>query len=74
MSERDEMLDSQMAELEEETKKLAERMQELVGIDCNSGACVFDPALNDVEAKIEEVQKRKKTLEKIKDALDSCEA
>ena len=71
---RAELLSEQVASLEEETKQLAVRMQELVGIDCNSGACVFDPAMQDVEARIADVQKRKETLNKIKDTLDSCEA
>jgi uncharacterized protein YeeX (DUF496 family) len=33
---------------------------------------VFDPAMNDVEAKIADVQKRKAMLTEIKEALDSC--
>lgn len=71
--EKDELLESATAELEEQTRELAVRMQELVGIDCASGACVFDPAIQDVEAKIADVQKRKATLEEIREALNSCD-
>ena len=71
--ERRELLDKEIAALQEQTKVLAERVQELVGIDCSSGACMFDPAMEDVELKIADVQKRKATLEEIKEALDSCE-
>ena len=71
--ERVELLNKETAELEEQTKVLAVKMQELVGIDCSSGACMFDPAMEDVELKIADVQKRKATLESIKEALDSCE-
>lgn len=48
-------------------------MQELVGIDCASGACVFDPAMEDVEAKLADLQKRKVVLTEIKEAIDSCQ-
>lgn len=68
-----ELLNKEMAELEEQTRVLATKMQELVGIDCASGACVFDPAMNAVEAKIADVQKRKALLNEIKEAMDSCE-
>ena len=71
--ERRELLDKEVAALEEQTRVLAERMQELAGIDCASGSCIFDPAMDDVEAKIADVQKRKVTLAEIKEALDSCE-
>ena len=70
--EREELLEKEMTELEEQTRVLAERVQELVGIDCASGACVFDPAMKDVEAKIADIQKRKATLQEIKETLDSC--
>jgi chaperonin cofactor prefoldin len=72
--ERQEVLDGEVKELEEETRKLADRVMELAGVDCNTGACVFDPEMEDVQAKISEIQKRKKTLEDIKGALDTCEA
>ena len=71
--ERMELLDKETAELEEQTRVLATKMQELVGIDCASGACVFDPAMEDIEAKIADVQKRKALLNEIKESMDSCE-
>jgi len=71
--ERVELLDKETAALEEQTKVLAEKVQELAGVDCASGACMFDPAMSDVEAKIADVQKRKAMLNEIKETLDSCD-
>lgn len=71
--ERDELLRKEVAELEEQTRVLAGKMQELVGVDCSFGACIFDPAMTDVEERIAEVQKRKATLETIMSDLKSCE-
>lgn len=61
-------------ELDQETRKLAEHMEELAGIDCNFGSCVFDPAMTDVEAKIAETQKRKKMVESMAKSIEECEA
>lgn len=71
-NEQEEILNQEMAKLEEETRELATKMQELVGIDCASGSCVFDPAMENVEEKIEEVRKRMQALESIKKALREC--
>ncbi|MDD5447602.1 MAG: hypothetical protein PHO53_00300 [Actinomycetota bacterium] len=71
-NEQQEILNQEIAKLEEETRKLAAKMQELVGIDCTSGSCVFDPAMENVEKKLEEVRKRAQTLESIKKALREC--
>lgn len=72
--EREAYLQKQIDELEEETKKLAEHMEELAGMDCNFGTCIFDPKMEDVEAKIAEVQKRKKMVESMVKSLKECEA
>lgn len=71
--EREELLRKEVAGLEEQTNVLAQKMQELVGVDCGFGACIFDPAMSDSESKIAEVQKRKATLEKIMSDLEACE-
>ena len=71
--EREKILNTEIEKLEEQTKVLAEKMQELIGVDCNFGACVFDPAMSDVEGRLADVQRRKKTLEKIMSDLDACE-
>lgn len=72
-TEREELLNEEVANLEEETKKLAEKVQELVGVDCASGACVFDPEMIEVEEKIDEIQSRKKMIEKIRASLEACD-
>jgi hypothetical protein len=71
--EREELLKKEMANLEEQTLGLAEKLEQLVGVDCSFGSCVFDPAMTDLEDRIAEVQQRKKILEKIISDLESCE-
>jgi prefoldin subunit 5 len=72
--EREELLQKQIDELEEQIRVLAAKMEEVMGVDCDFGACVFDPEMSDVESKMAEVQRRKKTLEKIISDLEACEA
>jgi prefoldin subunit 5 len=71
--EREEILKKEIANLEEQTLELAEKLEQLVGVDCSFGSCVFDPTMTDLEDRIAEVQQRKKTLEKIISDLESCE-
>jgi hypothetical protein len=71
--EEQEILDKELAALDEETAKLADKFQQLAGIDCDFGECVFDPDMNSVEKKIAEVQRRKKVLEGMIAHLESCE-
>lgn len=70
---REEILNQEIETLEEKTKVLAAQLQEVVGVDCSFGACVFDPEMTDIEDKIADVQSRKATLEKIMDDLDKCQ-
>ncbi len=69
---KEKLLQEEMESYEEDLRVLASKLGELAGTDCSFGACVFDPEMKDVEAKLEEVQKRKKTLEAIKKALKEC--
>jgi len=71
-SEREELLNGEMQAFEEELRRLAVRLEEISGVDCNFGACVFDPAMNDIEDKIAEVQKRKKILNDVMESLEAC--
>jgi chaperonin cofactor prefoldin len=71
--EREELLGKEIANLDEQTRVLAEKLERLVGVDCSFGSCVFDPSMTDLEDRIAEVQERKKTLEKIISDLESCE-
>ena len=73
-SDREEMLNGELEAFEEELKQLAVRLEEISGVDCNFGACVFDPAMNDIEDKIAEVQKRKKILNDVLQSLEACGA
>lgn len=72
-NEKEEILKQEIADLEEQTKILAEKLERLVGVDCSFGACVFDPEMEEAEAKIAEVQKRKKSLQDLLDHLESCQ-
>jgi chaperonin cofactor prefoldin len=71
--EREEFLQKQIDELDEQTRELATHVEELAGIDCNFGACIFDPALDSTEDRIAEVQKRKKMLQAMLKSLKECE-
>lgn len=71
--EEEEILKKQLAELDDKTAKLAEKFEQLAGIDCDFGECIFDPEMDSVEKKMAEVQRRKKVLEGLIDHLESCE-
>ncbi|OFW56497.1 MAG: hypothetical protein A2W01_03550 [Candidatus Solincola sediminis] len=71
-SEREEMLNGEMETFEQELRRLASKLGEISGVDCNFGACVFDPQMNDVEEKIAEVQKRKQILAEVMESLKNC--
>lgn len=70
--EKEELLNEEVKAYEEELKVLAGKLQELAGVDCSFGACVFDPEMQDVEAKLAEVQKRKKVIAEVMETLKQC--
>jgi prefoldin subunit 5 len=69
---REEFLQEQLDQLDEEIKTLAAHMEELAGLDCDFGACVFDPALDTVEKKIDEVQRRRDMVATMMKTLKEC--
>ncbi len=69
--EEEEILVQEMDGLDELTRELAEKFETLAGIDCEFGACVFDPEMQEVQEKIGEVQRRKKIVQHIIDQLES---
>jgi chaperonin cofactor prefoldin len=71
--EEEEILKKQIADLEETTAKLAEKFEELAGIDCDFGECIFDPEMDDVQQRLAEVQRRKKILEGMIQHLEECQ-
>ncbi len=71
-NEKDELLRKEIAGYEEELKVLAGKLQELAGVDCSFGECVFDPEMQDVEAKLAEIEKRKKVLAEVMESLKQC--
>ncbi|MBN2028063.1 MAG: hypothetical protein JW854_15040 [Actinobacteria bacterium] len=72
-NEKEELLDKEIEAYEDELAVVASKLQELAGVDCSFGACVFDPEMQDVEAKLAELQKRKKILAEVKDSLEQCD-
>jgi prefoldin subunit 5 len=71
--EEEEILKKELADLDDQTAKLAEKFESLAGIDCDFGECILDPEMDSVQAKIAEVQRRKKILEGMIEHLESCE-
>jgi hypothetical protein len=67
------LLNKEIEDYEDKLSVLASKMQELAGVDCSFGACVFDPEMKEVEEKLAEVEKRKKILGDVMDTLDKCE-
>ena len=63
LEEREKVLEKEIAELDDQMKKLAVKLEEIAGTDCDFGACILDPAMESVEEKIEEVQRRKKAVQ-----------
>ena len=53
--EKEELLNQEIEDYEEDLRKVAGKLQELAGVDCSFGACVFDPEMKDVEAKLAEL-------------------
>ena len=68
----EELLNKEIEGYEEELKVLAGKLQELAGVDCSFGACVFDPEMQDVEDKLADLEKRKKVLGDVMDSLEQC--
>ncbi len=71
--EKEELLNQEIEDYEEDLRKVAGKLQELAGVDCSFGACVFDPEMKDVEAKLAELEKRKKVLAEVRETLDKCD-
>jgi hypothetical protein len=71
-NEKDDLLNQEIEGYEEELNVLAGKLQELAGVDCSFGACVFDPEMEDVEAKLADIEKRKKVLGEVMESLKQC--
>jgi hypothetical protein len=70
--EKEELLNQEIKGYEEKLKVLAGKLQELAGVDCSFGSCVFDPEMEDVEEKLAELGKRKKILDDVIESLKQC--
>lgn len=71
-NEKEELLNKEIEDYEEELKEVAGKLQELAGVDCSFGACVFDPEMKDVESKLADLEKRKKILAEVMESLRQC--
>jgi len=72
-NEKEELLNKEIEAYEDELAVVASKLQELAGVDCSFGACVFDPEMKDVEDKLADLDKRKKILAEVKDSLEKCD-
>lgn len=70
--EREAMLEKMLDDLDQQMLALAEKMEETAGVDCSFGSCILDPSLDSIEARIEEVQRRKQVVEGMLKHLDDC--
>lgn len=74
LPEKEELLQQQIDALEDEQLKLAEKMEQIAGIDCTFGVCLFDRNIDSVELKLETVQRRKRAIESIMMSLKELES
>ncbi len=72
-NEKEELLNQEIEAYEEELRVVASKLQEIAGVDCSFGACVFDPEMKDVESKLADLEKRKRVLSEVKESLDKCD-
>lgn len=71
--EKEELLQKQIDDLENQQLELAQKMEQIAGIDCTFGSCLFDEEIDSVELKLEEVQRRKRALESVMKSLKELE-
>ena len=66
------LLEEQIEKLNEEIRKLGYELSALLNVDCNLGACMFDPEADDVKEKLREVEEKKRMLALIKERVGQC--
>jgi hypothetical protein len=66
---KEEMLQRQIDELEKQQSDLAQKMEQIAGIDCTFGSCMFDTEIDSVELKLDDVQRRRKAVESMMRSL-----
>lgn len=74
MEQEKELLEKEIAGLNEQIKKLAYDLGGLLHVDCAMGVCNFDPDADDLHEKMKEVEEKKKLLKRIRVSLDACAA
>lgn len=72
MDEEKKVLQDQINSLNEEIRDLAYKLGGLLDVDCNMGVCSYNPEADDLQEKMQEVQKKKELLERLRLNLDSC--
>ncbi len=66
---KEDLLRREIEDLERQQLDLAEKMEQIAGIDCAFGTCVFDKNIDSVELKLEDVQRRKRAIESMMKSL-----
>jgi hypothetical protein len=67
-----ELLGENIEDLNEKIKKLASDLRGLLDVDCAMGVCSYNPEVDDLHAKMKEVEEKKKILKRLQANLDAC--
>jgi hypothetical protein len=67
-----ELLGKEIAELNEQIKKLAYDLGGLLHVDCAMGVCNYDPEADDLHEKMKDDEEKKKLLKRLRANLDAC--
>ena len=65
-----EILAREIDNLNEEITLLSHQLNEIFNINCSFGVCLFNPEVDSIQEKMEEVQERKALLESIKQRVE----
>ena len=65
-----EILSMEIEKINKEIKDLSYQLSELLNVDCNLGVCSFDPQVDNIRDKMNEIEEKKKLLLFLKENLD----
>ena len=67
------ILEKEIKKLNEKIKNLGYELSALLNVDCSFGVCSYDPEVDDLEDKMEEIQEKKALLERLMKNIKSCQ-
>jgi putative heme degradation protein len=68
------MLSEEMGHYERYLSELAEKVGELAGSECSLGYCRFNPNMDDVQEKLDELKERSAAVRKALALIERCGA